>query len=177
MREKGYAAVSARNVAERAGLNYQLVFYYFPTMDDLLLATYQRRTQRLREGTERVLGSERPLHALWKAWSEPSDAALTLEFMALSNHNERVRAETIAFGEFIRRFVAEQLAGRVRESGLDGDLFTPFAVSLTLSSLGAILGFEAALGISGGHADTRSLVEWGLQHLEPAASLAEPAAK
>ena len=88
-----------------------------------------------------------------------------------------VRAETIEFGEFIRRFVAEQLAARVRESGLDGDLFTPFAVSLTLSSLGAILGFEAALGISGGHADTRSLVEWGLQHLEPAKSHAEPAAE
>ena len=38
LREDGYAALSARSVAERAGLKHQLVYYYFATMDDLLLS-------------------------------------------------------------------------------------------------------------------------------------------
>src|SRR5579862_735329 len=52
MREDGYAALSARSVARRAGLKYQIVFYYFETMDALLLATYRRRTQTVLERTE-----------------------------------------------------------------------------------------------------------------------------
>jgi AcrR family transcriptional regulator len=167
MREKGYAAVSARSVAERAGVNYQLVFYYFQGMDDLLLTTYRRRTERVREATERALASDRPLHAFWEASSEPDDAALTLEYMALSNHNEMIRTETIQFGETLRRFVADRLAERASPSTPDPAVFSPFAISLTLSSLGAILGFESALGISGGHSATRELAQWCLRKLEP----------
>jgi len=38
MREDGYAAATSRRVAERAGVRSALVYYYFPTMDDLFLA-------------------------------------------------------------------------------------------------------------------------------------------
>ena len=38
MREEGYAAVTSRRVAQRAGLKPQLVHYYFRTMDELFLA-------------------------------------------------------------------------------------------------------------------------------------------
>jgi AcrR family transcriptional regulator len=167
MQEKGYAAVSARNVAERAGLNYQLVFYYFPSMDELLLATYRRRTERVLEGVEAALSAERPLHAFWEAASEPSDAALTMEYMALSNHNEIIRAETIRFGEAIRRTVAERLAERFADKAPESAVLTPLAISLALNNIGAILGLESALGISGGHAALKDLVGWCLQHLEP----------
>src|ERR1700751_3427655 len=74
MREDGYAALSARSIARRAGLKYQIVFYYFATMDDLLLATYRRRTERVLERIQQALRSERPLHAFWEVWSDPSDA-------------------------------------------------------------------------------------------------------
>src|SRR4051812_43127279 len=75
MREQGYAVLSARAVAARAGLKYPTVFYYFETMDELLLATYRRRLKSVRERTEAALNSPRPLHALWDSLSEPSDAA------------------------------------------------------------------------------------------------------
>ena len=102
MREQGYAAVSARAVAALSGLKYPTIFYYFESMNDLLLGTYRRRTQNVLDRTEAALNSDRPLHALWSAASDPFDAALSLEYMALSNHNELVRAETIAFGERMR---------------------------------------------------------------------------
>ena len=43
LRHEGYAALSARRVAEVAGYNHQTVYYYFHTMEDLILAAFQRR--------------------------------------------------------------------------------------------------------------------------------------
>ena len=51
MREDGYGALTARSVAERAGLKHQLVYYYFQTLDDLLIATYERHIGRYLEHT------------------------------------------------------------------------------------------------------------------------------
>jgi AcrR family transcriptional regulator len=167
MREQGYAALSVRSIAARAGLKYQLVFYYFETMDDLLLTTYRRRTQRVLERTEQALQSDRPLHAFWEAASDPFDAALSLEYMAMSNHNQIIRTETIAFGEQLRRVVAERLSDRLSHVLPNEPALTPFAISMAIAAIGGILGFEAALGISGGHPQTKALVEWCLQRLEP----------
>src|SRR5262249_43987454 len=69
LREDGYAALSAGSVAERAGLKHQLVYYYFQTMDDLLMATYRRHTDRVFERIEAASQSPRPLHAIWDAYS------------------------------------------------------------------------------------------------------------
>jgi AcrR family transcriptional regulator len=169
MREQGYAALSVRSVAARAGLKYQIVFYYFETMDDLLLTTYRRRTQRVLERTEHALQSEQPLHAFWRASTDPFDGALSLEYMAMSNHNAVIRAETIAFGERIRRIVAERLSNRLGRELPEVAVLTPFAISMAVAAIGGILGFEDALGISGGHSQTKALVEWCLQRLEPGA--------
>ena len=38
--EEGYAAVTSRRVAAKAGLKPQLVHYYFRTMDDLFVAVF-----------------------------------------------------------------------------------------------------------------------------------------
>lgn len=168
MLEKGYAAVTARSVADRAGLKYQLVFYYFQSMDDLLLAAYRRRIERVRERVERALASDRPLHAFWEVSSEPSDAALTMEYLALSNHNALIRAETVEFGEVLRRLVADRLPQQIGQATPDPTLFTPFAISATLANIGAILGLETTVGIAGGHAEIKAMVGWCLRHLEPA---------
>ncbi len=46
MLEEGYAAVTSRRLADRAGLKPQLVHYYFRTMDDLFLAVFRRRAEQ-----------------------------------------------------------------------------------------------------------------------------------
>jgi AcrR family transcriptional regulator len=166
MREKGYAALSARNVAARAGLKYQIVFYYFETMDALLLATYRRRTHAIMERTHQALTSERPLHALWSAVSDPLDASLSLEYMALSNHSSVIRAETIAFGEQLREVIAFKLHGKLKDVGPDPEAFTPFGITLLMNWIGVILGVETALGISGGHVHARAIMDWWLNELE-----------
>ncbi|HUA24945.1 MAG TPA: TetR/AcrR family transcriptional regulator [Steroidobacteraceae bacterium] len=166
MRTQGYGAVSARAVAALTGLKYPTIFYYFETMDDLLITTYRRRTRSVLERTQAALESESPLHALWSAAADPFDAALSLEYMALSNHNELIRAETIVFGERMRRVVADRLSERLRRASPDIRLFTPFGITLGLTSLGGLLGFESALGISGGHKEIKLIVDWIVRRLE-----------
>jgi AcrR family transcriptional regulator len=170
MREDGYAALSARSVAERAGLKHQLVYYYFRTMDDLLLAAYRRRTEKILVRLEEALSAERPLHAFWEVFCDPFDAALSFEYMAMSNHNETIRAETVVFGEQIRRIEAEKLSERLKLNSPDPKVVTPFAMTIAITCIAHLLGFESALGISGGHKDTRALVEWCLNQLEPETS-------
>jgi AcrR family transcriptional regulator len=168
MREEGYAAVTSRRVAERAGVNQQTVYYYFQTMDDLLLATYRRRTQSVLERVEQALNSERPLHAFWQASSEPFSAGLTMEYLALANHNEVIRLETIEFGERLRRLEVDKLSDRIRQIAPDSTPLTPFAIIMAINYIGHLMGFEAAVGLRGGHRETRLLVEWCLRQLEPA---------
>lgn len=167
MREDGYAALTARRVAERANLKYQLVFYYFETMDELLLATYRRHIGRYRETIEQALRSDRPLHAYWTVNSNSHDAVLNMEFMAMSNHNEVVRAETIRFGEELRRFNIERIAPAIATATSAGDTITPAAVMMVLNYVGSLLGLETALGISGVHSEIRALVNWCVDRLEP----------
>jgi AcrR family transcriptional regulator len=166
MREEGYAALSARNVARRARLKYQIVFYYFGTMDDLLLATYQRRINVQSQRVEQALSSPRPLHAIWASLSDSADAALSLEYMAMSNHNPAIRDETVRFGERIRRKLAAELVLRPGRAGLSSAA-KPLAVTWLLNAVMSLLSFESAIGISGGHREVIAMMEEYLDQIEP----------
>lgn len=166
MTEQGYAALSARSVAEAVGLKHQLVFYYFANMDELLLAAYRRRTGQVLDRVNAAVRSEQPLQALWEAYSEPMQAALTVEYLALANHNIAIRAETVAFGEQVRREGLDHVGASLGLPGESGAPLNAFALTTAISSIAAILGMETALGISGGHQETRALVQWCVDHLQ-----------
>ena len=72
MLEEGYAGVSSRKVATRAGLKSKLLHYYFATMDDLFIAAFQRREDLHVTRFAGAAASAKPLHALWDL---PVDAA------------------------------------------------------------------------------------------------------
>jgi AcrR family transcriptional regulator len=165
MREEGYAAVSSRRVAERAGVNQQTVYYYFQNMDDLLLAAFRRRTRVVLDKVEQAMSAERPLHAFWHALGDPFDAVLTMEYLALANHNELIRVETVQFGEQLRRIQVDRLNQRPNPVAI-GEV-TPVAIIMVMTYVGHLLGFEATLGIRGGHKDIRALMESCLRKLEP----------
>jgi len=167
MRQDGYGALTARSVAERAGLKHQLVYYYFQTLDDLLIATYERHIGRYLERIEQAFRSERPLHAFWQVHGNPVDAVLNMEFLSLANHSEAIRLRTIAFGEDVRRLGLDRLDALFRQARSPAEALSPFAVTMAISAVGSILGLEAAIGISGGHAETRALIDWCIDQLEP----------
>lgn len=167
MREDGYGALTARKVAERAGLKHQLVYYYFQTLDDLLIATYERHIERYLHRLEEAFRAERPLHAFWQVHANPVDATLNSEFLSMANHNEAIRSRTVAFGEEVRTLGLERLEERFHRPDGGSEAVNPFAVTMAITAIGSMLGLEHAIGISGGHAQTRALIEWCIDRLEP----------
>jgi AcrR family transcriptional regulator len=167
MQAYGYGALTARKVAEEAGLKHQLVYYYFPTLDDLLTAAYERHISRYLARIEEAFRSDRPLHAFWNVHSDPEDASLNMEFLAMANHNEAIRARTVTFGEEIRRYGLERLNFPLAKPVSGESAINPFAVTMALTSIGSILGLETAIGITGGHGETLALIEWCIDQLEP----------
>src|ERR1700733_3714063 len=99
MLEEGYAAVTSRRVAEKAGLKPQLVHYYFRTMDDLFLAAFRRRAEGALRRQAPVVEPGRALRALWALSDDPTNTALTMEFAALANHRKSIRTEITRYAE------------------------------------------------------------------------------
>jgi len=82
MLDDGYAAATSRRVAEKVGVQRAVVYYYFPTMDDLYLAVLKRGTRANLDVQRRALSSDRPLHALWYLTIDSRGGQLVMEFMA-----------------------------------------------------------------------------------------------
>ncbi|MGI8329437.1 TetR/AcrR family transcriptional regulator [Actinomadura scrupuli] len=171
MLEEGYAAVSSRRVAAKAGLKPQLVHYYFRTMDDLFLAAFRRRAEEALERQARVLASPQPLRALWEFNTDPRGTALTMEFAALANHRKAMRAELVHYAEQVRIQQLDALSGLLERRTVDPEAVPPIVMMVLLTTASQVLAIEESLGMSAGHAETVEFVERCLQQFEgPAAN-------
>ena len=56
----GYARITTRRLAERAGVNQGLVHYYFGSMEEVLLQAVERFTSRLVERQRSMYASDAP---------------------------------------------------------------------------------------------------------------------
>jgi AcrR family transcriptional regulator len=159
MLESGYAAVTSRKVAARAGLKPQLVHYYFRTMDDLFLAVVRSGAEQNLERQRRALASPEPLRALWEFASDPAGATMTMEFSALANHRKAIRTELAAYAEQFRRLQSEALAALLASSGIDVEAFPPETLAFVMTAIAQMLVLEEALGLATGHERMRTVVE------------------
>jgi AcrR family transcriptional regulator len=166
LREEGYAALTSRRVAERVGVKQRLVYYYFQTMDDLIVYTFQRLSTRELERLDAASASERPLHALWQVAIETSDARTISEFTALSLRIERLKAEVAGFVERSRAIQVGVVAAALERRGGGVRLAAPVWAMLA-TSLALTLTREAQLGIAAGHHETTAAVLAFLDELEP----------
>jgi AcrR family transcriptional regulator len=165
MLDEGYAAATSRRVAEKVGVQRAVVYYYFPTMDDLYLAVLKRGTQANLDVQRRALSSDRPLHALWDLTIDSRGGQLVMEFMALGNHRKEIRAELAAGAERFREAQVAALTYILREQNGDGALPAE-VVSVLIASVGRLLVIESGLGITTGHEKTLELVTEYLDRFE-----------
>ena len=70
LREHGYAAMSMRAVAERAGLRLSLVHYHFGSKQGLLLAVLEELTAALLERQQAMFTEDRPFADQWRTACE-----------------------------------------------------------------------------------------------------------
>jgi AcrR family transcriptional regulator len=166
--EEGYASVTSRKVAGRAGLKPQLVHYYFRTMDDLFLALVRRGSALGLERQVRALESSTPLRALWEVATDPAGTTFTTELFALANHRKAIRAELAAHADEFRRLQREALTTVLASYGVDLGEVPPAVLPVLVTGLSQILVLEAALGLTTGHAELRAMVESWIAQYEPA---------
>ncbi|OBA71377.1 TetR family transcriptional regulator [Mycobacterium sp. 1554424.7] len=166
MLEEGYAAVTSRRLASKAGLKPQLVHYYFRTMDELFLEVFRRRGEEALAVHAQLMKSPQPLWALWRFGTDPAFTRISMEFMALANHRKEMRAEIAYYAERFREEERQTVATALRQYGAARDEMPPVVVAVLMSSLSRFLVLEQAIGVSSGHAETVELVESHLRRLE-----------
>jgi len=158
LRDEGYAALTSRNIANRAELNQQLIYYYFHTMDDLIVALFRRAADREIDALNKAVRSAQPLREMWNACIHTQDNKIVSEFTALSNRNELLRREVIAFIKKVRRTQLKALKAAVENQTLPVIELPPEALVLIANGLGLALTRDCELGISEGHSQVTSAI-------------------
>ncbi|MGE2728805.1 TetR/AcrR family transcriptional regulator [Mycolicibacterium vaccae] len=164
--EEGYAAVTSRRVADRAGLKPQLVHYYFRTMEDLFLAVFRRRAEEGLNVLSTALQSPQPLWALWRFSTAPEATRLTMEFMGLANHRKALRAEIVYHAERFREVQNRAIAEALARHGARVDDAPPVVWTVFATAVSQAIVMERALGMTTGHAETFAFCEEWLRRLE-----------
>jgi TetR/AcrR family transcriptional regulator len=164
--EEGYAAVTSRRVAARAGLKPQLVHYYFRTMDDLFLEVFRRRAEENLARFERAIAQGPSLRTLWQMNADPRGVAFTMEFVALANHRKAIRSEVARYAERFRAAQLEALRAALDRHGVAEDQLPPIVALLMMTGLSQVLVLEDALGVTTGHDITVEFIERTIEQLE-----------
>ncbi len=164
--EEGYAAVTSRKAAARAGLKPQLVHYYFRTMEDLFLAVFRRMAEAGLSVLKTALASPQPLWSLWRFSTQPEATRLTMEFMGLANHRKALRAEIVYYAERFREEQNAAIAAALARYGVATSDVPPVVWTVFATSVSQSLVMERALGMTTGHAETFAYCEQWIRRLE-----------
>jgi AcrR family transcriptional regulator len=166
MRDEGYAAATSRRVAAIAGVRSALVYYYFPTMDDLFIAVLREGAEAALARMREVLTAEDPLRALWLINSDSRLTALNTEFMALANHRKSVGVELKALAQRVRDIETAAVTVAFRARGIDLEDYPPVVVAMVIAQMARSLGNESAIGVTDGHKEFQAFVERFLDRFE-----------
>ena len=159
MREEGYAAATSRRVAAEAGVKQALVYYYFPTMDDLFVEVLRAGAETALARMRALLADDDPLQALWLMNSDSAVTTLNAEFMALANHRKAIGAELKAYAERVRDIETAAVTMVLRANHIDLDEYPPVAISMLIAQVARSLCNESAVGVTQGHDELRAFVE------------------
>jgi len=166
MVEEGYTAVTSRRVAERAGFKSQLVHYHFGTMDDLLVAVYERSEKDFLRRHLKALSSSNPLRALWELSIHPQRTRLAQELIALSNHKTSIRKITARILEQMHSITEAFVGKYLDEAGADREKFPPIVLSHIINGLSRSLVLCEALGLSAGRSEVLAFADRLISELE-----------
>ncbi len=167
MRDEGYAAATSRRVAAEAGVKQALVYYYFPTMDDLFVEVLRAGGESSLEHMRAALTNSDPLRALWLINNDASRTGLNTEFMALANHRKAIRVELRAYAERVRDIETAAVTVALRANGVDIEEHPPVVISMLIAQIARSLCNEGTVGVTLGHDEMRAYVERHLKLLAP----------
>ncbi len=170
--EHGYAAITSRALAARAGVNNGLVHYYFGSMEEVLVQVLERFTERLIVRQRAMYAGPGSFLEKWRtAWRFQEDdlragySKIWLELEAMAWNRPELR-ERIARVEGEWRAVLSEAIGRALEEYGVTDAFPPHAVVALVMTFAQGYALERLLGVKEGHAELLDWIEHWLESLE-----------
>lgn len=158
IREGGYPAVTARNLADRLDLKRQIVHYYFHSMDDVFIAVIKKNTEAVKARLHAAMASSEPLRALEAVNRDPEQAILSMESNALANRRPAVRAQVSQSTGELRDLQTSMLTQLLDQRGIS-PVLKPIVATVLLSGLAQVLALEEAIDVTNGHADTYAFID------------------
>jgi TetR/AcrR family transcriptional regulator len=156
----GYTGITTRRLAEEAGLNHGLVHYYFGSIENLLVRTLERFTERLIDRQRAMYAADTPFIEKWRTAmrflveEDVRYEKVWLELQALGWNRPEMREHLAEVDGEWRSVLMEAFAAPHEDLGLDIPLDALVALVVTFN-LGIIV--ERLSGITTGHAQ---LLDW-----------------
>lgn len=160
----GYAGVTVRALAERSGLNQGLVHYYFGSMEEVLVQTLERFTQRLIERQVAMYAGPEPFVVKWRRAMaylgedfESGYQKIWLELQALAWNRPELRDRVAKVLEQWVDVLRPAFLTGMEELGVDRGRMPVDAIVALVATFNQGVMIERLVGADSGHA---SLLAW-----------------
>ena len=156
----GHAGITTRRLAEEAGVNHGLVHYYFGSIENLLLRTLERFTQRLTQRQRELYAADVPFIEKWRTAirylisEDVTYEKIWLELQALAWNRPELQEPLARVNAEWRAVLTDAFEEPHRELGIEMPLEALVSLVLTFN-IGIMV--ERLSGIETGH---RELLDW-----------------
>jgi AcrR family transcriptional regulator len=170
--EVGYAGITTRKLAERAGVNHGLVHYYFGSMEELLLRVVERFTDALVERQRAMYAADVPFITKWRSamrfLDEDAESGyhkvwLEMQAMAWNVSTVRTRLQDVH-----RRWIAvlrPAFDAGLTELGIDKRRFPTDAVVALVVTFNQGIILERLSGVDSGHRALLRMIDRTVERL------------
>jgi AcrR family transcriptional regulator len=179
--EIGYAAITTRKLAERAGVNHGLVHYYFGSMEDLLLRVVERFTDALVERQREMYAAQTPFVDKWRQamqfLDDDSDSGyhkIWFELQALGWNNDDVRERLQSVHKRWMDVVTPAFETGLAELGVDPELYPTKAVVSLVVTFNQGIVVERLSGVDTGHRELLRMIDAMVERLSERTTDASP---
>jgi AcrR family transcriptional regulator len=173
--EVGYAGITVRRLAERAGVNHGLVHYYFGSMQDLLLQVVERFTAGLIARQRAMYAQDVPFIEKWRQAmrfldddSRSGYQKIWFELQALGWNDERVRARLQSVHQQWVDVVSQAFERGMAELDVDTGLYPARAVASLVITFNEGVMIEMLAGVDSGHRALLDMIDNLLERQEEA---------
>jgi AcrR family transcriptional regulator len=173
LREVGYAGITVRKLAERAGVNHGLVHYYFGSMQDLLLQVVERFTDALIERQRAMYSADIPFLDKWREamrfLDEDADSGyhkVFFELQALGWNDPAVRERLQRVHQQWVDVLLPAFETGLAELGVDPELYPTRAVVALVVTFNEGIMVERLSGVDSGHRELLRMIDNLLERLE-----------
>jgi AcrR family transcriptional regulator len=164
--EVGFAAITVRSVAARAGLNHGLVHYYFSSLHELMVRTLERFTDRLVARQSDMYSGPGPFIDKWRAamrYRDEDSASgyqkIWFELQAMSWNDPVIRSRLVTVHQQWVRVVSQAFESGLAELGVDRERYPTAAVVALVVTFNEGIMLETLGGVDAGRRELLRMVD------------------